>query len=64
MELIETQELKKKVNQDINRLLDDFTRQTGLTITNIDFDWADITRLFNAGLRNEYLYNVEIEVKL
>ena len=64
MELIETQELKKKVNQDINRLLDDFTEQTGLTITDINFYYTDVTRLFNADLRKEYLYNVEVEVKL
>ena len=63
MNLIEMKEMKKKTEQNINRLLDDFSEWTGLTISDLDFNCTDITSLSVEPFHKEYLYNVEIEVR-
>jgi ABC-type dipeptide/oligopeptide/nickel transport system ATPase subunit len=56
--LAETRSLKVKLQQDIFKLLNEFKKQTTLTVTNID--------LTHAHVKNDpmSLFDVEVEVKL
>ena len=56
--------LKKEVEQNINRLLDDFSERTGLTVSDLDFNRTDITSLSDQPFHKEYLYNVKMKVEL
>ena len=63
MNLIEMKGLHKEVEQNINRLLDDFSERTGLIVSDLDFNHIDITSLLG-GLQKECLYSVKMKVEL
>jgi len=63
MNLIEMKELHKEVEQNITRLLNDFSEQTGLIVSDLGFNHIDITSLLGQ-LRKEYLYSVKMRVEL